>query len=56
MYSPKLREEHVKALYQLKQALKQPMTKLLAEALEEYLKQKQLLISKEKENEDSRSL
>lgn len=56
MYSPKVKEEHVRALYQLKQIVKQPMTVLLAEALEEYLKNKQQLISKENENEDPRGL
>ena len=56
MYSPKVKEEHVRALYRLKQIVKQPMTVLLAEALEEYLKNKQSLLTKENENENPRSI
>ncbi|MBZ0184479.1 MAG: hypothetical protein K8F60_18615 [Melioribacteraceae bacterium] len=37
MYSPKLREDLVSALYRLKQVKKKPMTKLLNEAVEQYV-------------------
>jgi len=50
MYSPKLKEEHVRALYKLKQIEKKPMTRLVEEALEVYLKLKQQ--TKEISNED----
>ena len=38
MYTPKLREDLVCALYRLKQAKKRPMTKLLNEAVERYIR------------------
>ena len=37
MYSPKIKEEHVKALYQLKLIEKKPMTVLVFEAIQNYL-------------------
>jgi hypothetical protein len=37
MYTPKLREDLVCALYSLKQVRKRPMTKLLNEAVEQYV-------------------
>ena len=37
MYSPKIKEELVAALYQLKQQTKTPMTRLVNEAVTEYL-------------------
>lgn len=37
MYSPKLREDLVCALYRLKQIRKRPMTKLLNEAVERFI-------------------
>lgn len=40
MYSPKIKEEQVRQLYQLKLLEKRPMTKLVTEALEQYLKLK----------------
>ena len=40
MYSPKIKEDHVRKLYQLKQVEKRPMTKLVSEAIEQYLKLK----------------
>jgi hypothetical protein len=51
MYSPKIKKEHVKALYQLKLIEKEPMTKLVNKAIEEYLQRKQASIIKEKINE-----
>ena len=41
MYSPKIKEDHVRQLYQLKQVEKKPMTRLVAEALDLYLQLKQ---------------
>jgi hypothetical protein len=45
-YSPKVRENLVKKLYQLKHSTpaKTPMTKLVNEAVEDYLKKKQTTI------------
>ena len=42
-YSPKIKEELVKKLYHLKHSLpkKKPMTKLVNEAVEEYLERKE---------------
>ncbi len=42
-YSPKIKEELVKKLYHLKHSLPQkiPMTKLVNEAVEEYLERKE---------------
>jgi hypothetical protein len=37
MYSPKIKPELVKKLYNLKQTKKIPMTKMVNEALKEYL-------------------
>ena len=37
MYSPKIREELVRKLYQLKQQTNKPMTNLVNEAVIEYL-------------------
>lgn len=48
MYSPKIKEDHVRALYQLKQIEKTPMTRLVREAIEQYLQKKQITIKKEK--------
>ncbi len=38
MYSPKIKEQHVRSLYQLKQIVKRPMTHLANEAIAQYLK------------------
>jgi hypothetical protein len=38
MYQPTLRPDQVRALYILKRWLRKPMTKLLREAVDEYLK------------------
>lgn len=37
MYSPKIKEELIRELYKLKQQNKKPMTKLVNEAVTEYL-------------------
>ena len=37
MYSPKIKPELVKELYNLKQTKKKPMTKMVNEAVREYL-------------------
>jgi len=37
MYSPKIKEHQVRALYQLKKKVKKPMTVLVEQALNEYL-------------------
>jgi len=37
MYSPKVKEELVRKLYQLKQVNKKPMTSMVNEAVTEYL-------------------
>jgi len=53
MYSPKIKENLVRELYQLKQTVHKPMTELANEAISEYLKKKQPLIIKE-QNDDRR--
>jgi len=40
MYSPKIKETLVRELYQLKVLHKKPMTKLVNEAIEEYLERR----------------
>ena len=40
MYSPKIKEELVRELYQEKQRVGKPMTKLVNEAITEYLRRK----------------
>lgn len=37
MYSPKIKEELVRKLYQLKQQNRKPMTRMVNEAVNEYL-------------------
>ena len=53
MYSPKIKEQHVRSLYQLKQIVKRPITRLANEAIEQYLKNisKEIIQTKENENE-----
>lgn len=53
MYSPKIKPQHVRALYQLKQLVKRPMTHLANEAIAQYLKNisKELILVKENDNE-----
>lgn len=38
MYQPALRPEQIKALYYLKLQVKQPMTQLIRDAVDQYLK------------------
>jgi len=47
MYTPKIKEVYIHKLYQLKQVRKRPMTKLVNEAVREYLQKHQPIISKE---------
>jgi hypothetical protein len=49
MYSPKIKPEKVKALYQLKQRTGKKMTKLVDEAIAEYLQQQELALDSEME-------
>lgn len=49
MYSPKIKEEHVRDLYRLKQKVKRPITHLANEAIEQYLSRIQELKQEEKE-------
>lgn len=49
MYSPKIKEEHVRDLYRLKQIVKRPITHLANEAIEQYLNKIQNLKQEEKE-------
>lgn len=37
MYSPKINEQHIPALYHLGKKLRKPMTKLVNEAIAQYL-------------------
>jgi len=46
MYSPKIKVELVRSLYQLKLKTKTPMTKLVNEAVTEYLRRKNDGLSK----------
>ena len=58
MYSPKIKDHHVKALYRLKQIVRRPMTHLVEDAIEQYLKQLNIQSIKEmetKENERKRT-
>ena len=50
MYSPKIKEEHVRELYRLKQILKRPITHLANEAIEQYLNKIEM-IKQQKEKE-----
>lgn len=47
MYSPKVKEELIPQLYRLKQTTKKPMTKIVNEAVIEYLEKRKEM----KENE-----
>ena len=51
MYIPKLKDEKVRKLYQLKQQVRRPMTFLINEAVEMYL-MKQLKSMEEHSNEN----
>jgi len=50
MYSPKIKEPLVRALYQLKQKEHKPITVLANEAIAEYLINKQKLMENKNEN------
>ena len=50
MYSPKINEELVKALYLEKQRIGKPMTKLVNEAIMEYLKKRRSKDDQQKQN------
>ena len=39
MYQPALRQEQIKALYYLKLQIKRPMTQLIRDAVDQYLKE-----------------
>lgn len=47
MYTPKIKEEYIYKLYQLKQVRKKPMTKLVNEAVRDYLHKNKSFINKE---------
>ena len=53
MYSPKIKEQHVRSLYLLKQKVKRPITHLANEAIAQYLNNisKELTQTKENDNE-----
>ncbi|MCF8421219.1 MAG: hypothetical protein K9G63_20270 [Melioribacteraceae bacterium] len=40
MYSPKIKEELVREIYKLKEETRRPMTKIVNEAVEEYLRRR----------------
>ena len=44
MYSPKIKENHVRELYQLKQVLNKPITTLANDAIAIYLTDKRLIL------------
>ena len=48
-YSPQIKGDLVRRLYQLKQKEKRPMTRMVNEAVTEYLKKKEVENGKEKE-------
>lgn len=53
MYSPKIKEHHVRALYLLKQQVKKPITHLANEAIAQYLNNisKEMIQTKVNNNE-----
>jgi predicted transcriptional regulator len=51
MYSPKVKEELVRELYQLKQQTKRPMTRMVNEAIEEYFERRKNNYGKDEENQ-----
>lgn len=53
MYSHRVKESHVKALYRLKQIVRKPMTHLVEDAIEQYLKQLSNELIKEMENKEN---
>ena len=52
MYSPKINPQHVRALYRLKQIVKRPMTKLVNDAITEYLNKLPIQLITDKEKQD----
>lgn len=53
MYSPKIKDHHVKALYRLKQIVRRPMTHLVEDAIENYLTQLSNELIKEMETKEN---
>lgn len=53
MYSPKISEDIVRQLYQLKTILKIPITRIVNTALRDYLNQHSLIIKQQKKEEVS---
>lgn len=45
MYSPKVKDAHVRRLFRIRVALRRPMTQLVAEAVEAYLTQKEAALA-----------
>lgn len=43
MYSPKINEKHIPTLYHLGKKLKKPMTKLVNEAIAQYLERQSVI-------------
>ena len=56
MYQPALKEHLVRKLYQLKLVERRPMTKLINEAVEQYLSAKQTTNKMEEQNEQKRKM
>lgn len=54
LYQPALRPDQVKALYYLKQQRRRPMTKLLRQAVDEYLQAQQERLKEVKESAEER--
>jgi len=54
MYSPKVWEKYIPVLYRLSKALDQPMTKLVNQAVEDFIeKHKEELLTQETEMKES---
>ncbi|MBU1101942.1 MAG: hypothetical protein KKA84_16215 [Bacteroidetes bacterium] len=53
MYTPKLPDSQVRQLYRLKQVVRKPMTVLIKEAVDQYLKQYPEIIKEATDNERS---
>lgn len=52
-YSPKVKEEFVRKLYQLKQLNKKPMTRMVNEAVEDYLEKNENERTREPNTKDN---
>jgi len=48
MYSPKIREKLIRAMYQIRQETGKPMTKQANEAIEEYIQRMKSKISRDR--------